>query len=148
MNEPTFVALEHDLAVIMTKQEASGFRFDIEAGTKVRDHLKHRFAQLKAGLERAFFGIPGDLKIPKVGNKKKGIQKGCPYSVINEFNPTSRVHIADALKRLGVVFDKTTDSGQTKIDEDVLASVVADTNNSVKARKAARRFARLLKLQR
>ena len=147
MSEATFIQLEHDLAVIMAKQEASGFRFDIDAATKVRNHLTHRFEQLKEGMARCFFGIPGELKIPKVSNKNKGIQKGCPFSTITEFNPTSRVHIASALKRLGVTFDKTTDSGQIKIDESVLETIVTDTTLPVSARKAARRFARLLKLQ-
>jgi len=147
MTESTFVELEHDLALIMAKQEASGFQFDITAAERVKSHLSHRFAQLKTGLERAFFGIPGELKIPKVNNKSKGIQKGCPFNLIVEFNPTSRVHIASALKRLGVGFEKMTDSGQIKIDEDVLLGVVENTDLSVPARKAARRFARLLKLQ-
>ena len=146
-NNETYVELEHSLAMIMAQQEASGFRFDIDAANRVQSHLSHRFEQLKHGLERQFFGIPGELKIPKVGNKTKGYSKGCPYSMITEFNPTSRVHIASALKRLGVSFEKTTESGQIKIDEDVLASIVLDTGNSVIARKSARRFARLLKLQ-
>ena len=147
MKEPTYITLEHDLAMIMSKQEASGFRFDLEFAEKVKSHLSHRFEQLKEGLTKQFFGIPGELKFPKVANKTKGYTKGCPFSTINEFNPTSRVHIAKALQRLGVVFEKMTDSGQIKIDEDILSTIVVDLSNSVPARKAARRFARLLKLQ-
>lgn len=146
-NPNTFLDLEHRLARIMSIQEASGFRLDLEAADRVKVHLKHRFEQLKEGMARKFFGIPGGLKIPKRPNKTKGHHKGCPYSTITEFNPTSRVHIASALRRLGVVFDVFTDSGQTKIDEDILAGIVENTNYSVEARKAARRFARLLKLQ-
>ena len=143
----TYIELEHSLAMIMSQQEASGFPFDIKAAERVQKHLSHRFEQLKTGLERQFFGIAGELKIPKVGNKKKGYSKGCPFTIINEFNPTSRVHIAQGLKRHGVALEKTTESGQIKIDEDILMAIVENTDYSVPARKAARRFARLLKLQ-
>ena len=143
----TYIELEHTLALIMSRQEASGFRLDMDAAERVQRHLSHRYEQLKRGLANRFFGIPGKLKMPKVGNKKRGIAKGCPYTEITPFNPTSRQHIAHALKALGVVFDKKTESGMIKIDEDTLASVVEDFSNSVEARKSARRFARLLKIQ-
>ncbi len=143
----TYVSLEHDLALILSQQEASGFKLDLDKAQAVANHLSHRFNQLKEGLSKRFFGIPGALKIPKRPNKTKGQHKGCPYSCITEFNPTSRVHIAHALKTLGVVFDKLTDSGQVKIDEDILAGVYENTDYSLIARKSARRFAKLLKLQ-
>ena len=143
----TYVELEMDLARIMARQEASGFRLDLDAARRVQAHLSHRFEQLKEGMARKFFGVPGKLKIPKRPNKTKGHQAGCPYHEITPFNPTSRQHIAHALKGLGVVFEKLTDSGQVKIDEDILAEIVENTSNSIPARKAARRFARLLKIQ-
>ena len=89
----------------------------------------------------------GKLKMPKRPNKTKGHSKGCPYTELIEFNPTSRVHIAHALQTLGVHFEMKTDSGQTKIDEDILASVYENESLVWEARKAARRFAKLLKLQ-
>ncbi len=143
----SYLKLEHDLALIMSEQERTGFRFDIEKAAVVRDHLTRRFEQLRSGMQKRFLGIPGEMKLPKVNNKKRGVYKGCPYRVINEFNPTSRVHIAFVLKSLGVIFEKKTDSGQTKIDEDILTTVFQDHSQSIQARKAARRFAKLLKLQ-
>lgn len=143
----TYVDLETKLALLMAEQERTGFQFDLTTASKVKTHLKHRFEQLKDGMQKRFFGIPGALTVPKRPNKTKGYFKGCPFHKINEFNPTSRQHIAHALKSLGVVFEKVTASGQTQIDEDILNAVYENDEYSVPARKAARRFGRLLKLQ-
>ncbi len=143
----TYLELEMTLAGIMSRQEASGFRLDLDAANKVQKHLQHRFDQLLDGMKRKFYGIPGKIKTPKRPNKTKGHQAGCPFSEIVEFNPTSRVHIAHVLKSLGIQFDKTTATGATKIDEDTLLEIVENTGNTLTARKAARRFAKLLKLQ-
>jgi DNA polymerase I-like protein with 3'-5' exonuclease and polymerase domains len=142
-----YLDLEMDIAKIMAMQEASGFRFDLQSAERVQKHLSHRFEQLKRGVIKRFFGIPGKLKMPKRANKVKGIGKGCPYVEVVPFNPTSRVHIAFALEQLAVSFDKKTETGQIKIDEDILAEIAENHQNSLKARKAARRFAKLLKIQ-
>ena len=141
------IGLEMDLARIMSMQEAAGFPLDLETAKSVETHLMHRFEQLKAGMIKRFPSMKGKLKLPKAKSRVRSTHVGCPFHELVPFNPTSRQHIAHALKTLGVTFDKKTDSGQIKIDEDVLLEIVENTNNSVPARKAARRFARLLKLQ-
>ena len=70
-NPDTFIDLEHRLARIMSRQEASGFRLDLDAADGVQRHLHHRFEQLKEGMARKFFGIPGGLKILSVRTKPK-----------------------------------------------------------------------------
>ena len=147
MARSTFVELENTLAQIMAKQEASGFPLDLEAAKKIHKQLSRRFNILHSAAKMQFYGLPGKTKTPKRPNKSKGHQAGCPYSEIIEFNPTSRQHIAYALKLLGVSFDKTTATGATKVDEDTLAEIHENHCNSAVARKVAERFARLLKLQ-
>ncbi len=141
------VDLEMRLCSIMALQEASGFRLNLDTAQEVQRHLSHRFDQLKRGMIARCPAMKGKLKLPKVRSRVRNTQAGCPFHELIEFNPTSRQHIAHALKTLGVTFDKKTDSGQIKIDEDILEEVVENTDNSIPARKAARRFAKLLKLQ-
>jgi DNA polymerase I-like protein with 3'-5' exonuclease and polymerase domains len=142
-----YLDLEMACARVMAKQEAAGFRLDLAKANEVSQHLNHRFEQLKLGMTTRFPMMKGKLKMPKRPNKTKGYSKGCPYSELVAFNPTSRVHIAHALETLGVHFDVKTESGQIKIDEDILMALVENINLSTAARKAARRFAKLLKLQ-
>ncbi|EHA63803.1 DNA polymerase [Synechococcus sp. WH 8016] len=144
---PDYVELEMDLARIMARQEASGFRLDIAAATRIQKILSSRFEKIRTGLIHRFPAMKGKLKIPKVRSSKRNTQAGCPFHELLEFNPTSRVHIAHALQTLGVEFDKKTDSGQIQIDEDILASVMEDHDYSRRARKSARHFRTLLKLQ-
>ena len=144
---PDYVLLEMDLARIMARQEATGFRLDIDAATRIQKILSSRFDKIRTGLIHRFPAMKGKLKIPKVRSSKRATQAGCPFHELLEFNPTSRQHIAHALKTLGVEFDKRTDSGQIQIDEDILASVVEDHDYSSRARKSARHFKTLLKLQ-
>ena len=144
---PTYIELEHSLALIMAEQERTGFPFDVEKAKVVRAELSEQFETMKEQMKQRFFGVPAEMKLPKVNSKKRGVYKGCPYRVIKEFNPTSRQHIAHAMQRLGAIFDQFTTSGLIKIDEDILNTIAESTTVGQPARDAAKQFAELLKLQ-
>jgi hypothetical protein len=70
----------------------------------------------------------GDAKftIPKVGNKTKGIVKGCPFTKVKlvEFNPNSGDHIANRFQTLyGWQPVVKTETGLPKVDEEILSEL-------------------------
>ena len=48
MMTPDYVKLEMRMAELMSQQEASGFRFDMEAAVRVRTQLQQEFDDLTA----------------------------------------------------------------------------------------------------
>ena len=72
----------------------------------------------------AFIYFPGKVFTPKRKDSKKGFHSGAPMTKLLEFNPTSRQHIAWALKHFrGARFTKVTDTGKPKVDEATLSEV-------------------------
>jgi len=124
---PDSVALEHEFAAIIRKQERQGFDFDTSAADKLLAKLQGRQAELAGELQASF--PPWQIKepfIPKVNNKTRGYVKGqLTYKVKDVvFNPASRDHIADRLKAIrGWKPKDFTNSGKPKVDEEVLSSL-------------------------
>ena len=58
------VALEMRMATLMAQQEASGFRFDIEAATRVRVRLQEEMDGLEGELKRRYLYVPGKVFTP------------------------------------------------------------------------------------
>ena len=107
------VTLEMELAKLMAQQEASGFRFDVQAAERVRQSLQTEFEELSTKLTQMFPYVPGKVFTPKRTNKKQHYWSGAPMTKLLEFNPTSRQHCAWALQNfLGARFIKTTDTGK------------------------------------
>lgn len=127
------IDLEHEVAWIVDEQEQRGFAFDREAAVKLLVELSARKEKLESELQDTFkpWWSSKGLTTPKrTVNYKDPIRpdtvKGCDYTkvVLTEFNPGSRHHIADRLKRLRNWKPKEmTESGQPKVDETVLSKL-------------------------
>ena len=55
------VSLEMRMADIMSQQEASGFRFDVNAAERVRAELQQETADLEASIAARFVYVPGTV---------------------------------------------------------------------------------------
>ena len=87
------VELEMRMAELMSQQEASGFRFDMDAAERVRSELSDEMEQLQQTIQSRFIYVPGKVFTPKRKNGTKGHVAGAPFTKLLEFNPTSRQHI-------------------------------------------------------
>ena len=145
-----YVLLEMRMAELMSQQEASGFRFDMDAAERVRSELTDEVTKLEDDIRSRFIYVPGKVFTPKRKNGTKGHVAGAPFTKLLEFNPTSRQHIAWALQNFrGARFTKLTDSGKPKVDEAVLSEVrdAALQQGNDKLHEECEMFIRLLTLQ-
>tara|TARA_Y100000401_G_scaffold42328_1_gene32213 strand:- start:1177 stop:2484 length:1308 start_codon:yes stop_codon:yes gene_type:complete len=147
---PDYVKLEMTMAGLMSQQEASGFRFDMDAAVRVRTTLQDEFDQLKQKITSIYLHVPGKVFTPKRADKKRGYVAGAPMTRLIEFNPTSRQHIAWALQNYrGARFTKVTDTGKPKVDEASISEVrdVALSQGKQQLHDECEMFIRLLTLQ-
>ena len=147
---PDYVSLEMRMAELMSQQEASGFRFDMEAAVRVRTELQEEFDQLSQTIRSKYLYIPGKVFTPKRADKKKGYVAGAPMTKLTDFNPTSRQHIAWALQNFrGARFTKTTETGKPKVDEATISEIrdLALTQGNQLLHDECEMFIRLLTLQ-
>ena len=145
-----YIKLEMRMAQLMAQQEASGFRFDMEAATRVRSELQQEFDELEQKIRSVYLYVPGKVFTPKRADKKKGYVAGAPMTKLTDFNPTSRQHIAWALQTFrGARFTKVTDTGKPKVDEATISEVRdnALTQGNQLLRDECEMFIRLLTLQ-
>ena len=145
-----YISLEMRMAQIMAQQEASGFRFDMEAAARVRSELQTEFDELTGKITSVYLYVPGKVFTPKRADKKKGYIAGAPMTKLTEFNPTSRQHIAWALQNYrGARFTKVTDTGKPKVDEATISEVrdVALSQGNQQLHDECEMFIRLLTLQ-
>lgn len=144
------VHLEMRMAEIMSQQEASGFRFDVQAAERVRNELSAEMQDLEAAIIKRFPYVPGKVFTPKRQNKAKGYVAGAPFTKLLDFNPTSRLNIAWALQQFrGARFTRLTDSGKPKVDEACLAEIrdLALQQKNELLHEECEMFIRLLTLQ-
>ena len=144
------VALEMRMATLMAQQEASGFRFDVEAATRVRVRLQEETDELVKTIKSRYLYVPGKVFTPKRLDRKNGYVPGAPMTKLIEFNPTSRQHIAWALQNFrGARFLKVTDTGKPKVDEACLSEIrdIAITQDNHKLAEECDIFIKLLTLQ-
>lgn len=130
---PIAVELEHAVAWIVSAQERHGFMFDEHAAYKLVLTLQKRQAELEAELQDTFppFIQPDGYVEPKRSVNYKDVKRasitaGAPYNKIKivVFNPGSRHHIADRLKKVfGWQPTEFTLDGSPKVDEDVLSKL-------------------------
>ena len=150
MQIPDYVKLEMRMAELMSQQEASGFRFDMEAAVRVRTELQQEFDDLTTKITSIYLYVPGKVFTPKRADKKKGYVAGAPMTKLTEFNPTSRQHIAWALQTFrGARFTKVTDTGKPKVDEASISEVrdLALSQGNQQLHDECEMFIRLLTLQ-
>ena len=144
------VELEMRLATIMSQQEASGFRFDVDAAERVRSELTKEAEEIEGQLKQIYVYVPGKVFTPKRKNASKGYHAGAPMTHLLDFNPTSRQHIAWSLQhRRGARFTKLTDTGKPKVDEATLSEMkdIALQQSNVRLHNECQMFIRLLTLQ-
>ena len=144
------VELEMRMAEIMSQQETSGFRFDVEAAERVRNELSAEMQELEAEIIKRFPYVPGKVFTPKRQNKSKGYVAGAPFTKLVDFNPTSRLNIAWALQQFrGARFTRLTDSGKPKVDEACLSEIrdLALQQKNMLLHEECEMFIRLLTLQ-
>ena len=147
---PDYVSLEMRMAELMSQQEASGFRFDMDAATRVRAELQEEFNELTSKITSIYLYVPGKVFTPKRADKKKGYVAGASMTKLTEFNPTSRQHIAWALQNFrGARFTKVTDTGKPKVDEATISEVrdLAISQGNQQLHDECEMFIRLLTLQ-
>ena len=150
MKIPDYVKLEMRMAELMSQQEASGFRFDMEAAVRVRSELQTEFDELTERITSTYLYVPGKVFTPKRADKKKGYVAGAPMTRLTDFNPTSRQHIAWALQTFrGARFTKVTDTGKPKVDEATISEIrdLALTQGNQLLHDECEMFIRLLTLQ-
>jgi DNA polymerase-1 len=112
------------MAELMAIQEASGFRFDMDAAERVRQSLACEAQSIEEKIRATYNYYPGKVFTPKRTSAKTGYVAGAPMTKLVDFNPTSRLHIHWALTTFrGARFTKVTDSGKPKVDEATLSEV-------------------------
>ena len=133
------IKLEHDCGVIMAQQETLGWPFDVPAAERLEGELRGDMDKLADAMRVTFPYVAGKEMTPKRNNQTKGYFEGAAFTKLQEFNPTSRDHIAWAFQTWrNWTPEEFTDTGRPKIDESVLLAL--DTEES-------RTFAKLLELQ-
>ena len=144
------VALEMRMAEIMAQQEASGFRFDLEAADRVKSELQEEMNDIQQTVKSRYLYVPGKVFTPKRKDRKNGYEAGAPMTKLIEFNPTSRQHIAWALQHhRGARFTKLTETGKPKVDEACLSEIrdIALQQENQMLHDECQMFIRLLTLQ-
>jgi DNA polymerase I-like protein with 3'-5' exonuclease and polymerase domains len=147
---PDYIKLEMDMAMLMAQQEASGFRFDMDAAVRVRAQLQDEFDSITEAIAKIYLYVPGKVFTPKRADKKRGYVAGAPMTRLTDFNPTSRQNIAWALQTFrGARFTKVTETGKPKVDEATLSEVrdIALSAGNQQLHDECEMFIRLLTLQ-
>ena len=147
---PDHVELEMRLAELMAQQEASGFRFDLDAAETVKARLQKEAEDIETQIKQTYLYVPGKVFTPKRKNASKGYHSGSPMTHLLDFNPTSRQHIAWALQNFrGARFTKVTETGKPKVDEATLSEMrdVALSQGNQRLHDECEWFIRLLTLQ-
>jgi DNA polymerase-1 len=109
------IELEHQVAIIIARQERRGFRFDLPKGMVLLASLKDKMASIEASLHGIFPPIVTERVSEKTGKRLK--------DHVEVFNPGSRQQIAKRLIEKGWQPKKHTEKGQVIVDESTLAGV-------------------------
>lgn len=123
------IELEHQVGAIISRQEVFGFPFNVEKALKLELKLRQRKLELEEKLTSTFgpFYVRKEGKdfYPKRDNKTVGYVAGAPCCKVKlvDFNPGSRVHIANRLINLrGWEPTEFTKEGP-KVDDEILKSL-------------------------
>ena len=121
---PEWVALEHDVAKVLTAQELHGWNFDVRAAQQLTSSLQKELEETHQILRDRHPFVKGEEKTPKRNNKRQGYIEGATFTRLKEFNPTSRDHIAWILQTFhGWTPTQTTPTGKPIIDEPILKEI-------------------------
>jgi DNA polymerase I-like protein with 3'-5' exonuclease and polymerase domains len=121
---PEWVALEHKVAQILSKQERHGWYFDERAAWQLTSALQQELQDIEKVLREKHPYIRGAEFTPKRDNKPSGYIKGASFTRQKELNPTSRDHISWILqKHYGWKPAQMTATGKPVIDEVILTEI-------------------------
>jgi DNA polymerase I len=109
------IELEHQVAIIIAKQERNGFRFDLPNAMVLLAGLKDKMVSIETSLQSIFPPIITERTSEKTGKRLK--------DDVEVFNPGSRQQIAKRLQEKGWKPTKKTEKGQVIVDESTLAGV-------------------------
>ena len=119
--------LEHQVAEIISQQEQYGVLFDKDKATKLYSILSSERDKIIKEMAETFPPLKREEEfIPKANNKKRGYVKGQPFIKVKyeDFNPSSRRHIAERLKlKYNWKPKEYTNDGLAKIDDKILNSL-------------------------
>ncbi|WP_421276137.1 DNA polymerase [Aeromonas veronii] len=124
------IAMEHSVSWLLAKQERNGFVFDERKAQLLNSRLISERASIELELINTFNGwyTASEMRIPKrnvnakFGSRCLSTCVGAPYTPVKwiEFNPNSRQHITKVAQELGWKPDQFTETGQPKIDDEIL----------------------------
>ena len=121
---PQWVALEHEVAQILTTQELHGWYFDEQAAWKLASSLRKELEDTYQLLRDRHPFVFGSSFTPKVDNRRYGYVKDCEVTKLKELNPTSRDHISWILQTFhGWTPTQMTPTGKPIIDEVILKEI-------------------------
>ena len=121
---PEWVALEHDVAQILTKQELHGWYFDTEAAWKLASSLRSELEKTSQLLRNKHPFVAGPEFTPKRNNGPAGYVEGAVFTRLKETNVTSRDHISWILQTFhGWKPTQMTPTGKPIIDEVILKEI-------------------------
>lgn len=129
------IDIEHQVAIILARQERYGFLFDHAKAVSLYATLGKKREELRLKLHEVFppWWHQGAIATPTrdVNYRKNPLQAGtCAGAVwqkttLVQFNPSSRAHIALKLKeRYGWKPTQFTEGGEAQIDESILKGMV------------------------
>ena len=121
---PSAVDLEMRFATLISKQEQSGFAFDVKGALELEATIVEQLNTLDERLRQRFPFIDGGLFTPKRNDKSRGYVASSPMCRLTPLNPNSRDHIAWVLKNhLNWKASVLTETGKPKIDETILKEI-------------------------
>jgi len=124
---PDWVALEHDVAQILSEQELHGWHFDTKAAWQLASTLRGELENTCELLRYRHPFVKGSEFTPKRNNKTSGYVEGATFTKLKELNPTSRDHIAWILQTFhGWTPTQMSPTGKPIIDEVVLKEIASD----------------------
>jgi DNA polymerase I-like protein with 3'-5' exonuclease and polymerase domains len=114
--DPRSLELEHEFAIVMSKQEQFGFPFNEKAAFALVNTLKAERSEIDEQLQEVFPSVVEGRISPKTGRQLK--------DKVTVFNPASRQQTAERLRALypEITF-ASTDKGNPQVDDDVLEAL-------------------------
>jgi DNA polymerase-1 len=109
------VDLEHEVALVVKKQEENGFKLDVPKCMTMLSEWQQSLIDIEEELQQVFQPITTERFSDKTGKRLK--------DKVEVFNPGSRKQIAERLMSLGWKPKKHTEKGSVIVDEKVLQTV-------------------------
>ena len=109
------VDLEHEVAMVVKKQEENGFKLDVPKCMTMLSDWQQSLMDIEEELQQVFQPITTERYSDKTGKRLK--------DKVEVFNPGSRKQIAERLMSLGWKPRKHTEKGSVIVDEKVLQTV-------------------------